>query len=111
MALEPGPNGSYRIAHMSDNPGLEIPRVTMDYLKYQIYSLGADGDYITPDSPPDMIVQRKTLEETNKVGFRKGLPPEMSAQIRKYLGGKRRRTKKSKKSRKRKSRKSGKRVK
>jgi hypothetical protein len=80
-----------------------------------------DGNYITPDSPPEMLVQRleETLVETNKVGLRKGLPSEMSAEVRKYLGGKRRKSKKSrkiksKKSRKiksRRTRKSGKRIK
>jgi hypothetical protein len=79
--------------------------------KIQIFSLGMDGNYITPDSPPEMLVQRlqETLHETNKVAFRKELPPEISANIRSFLGGKRRkslRTQKSKKSRRRKNRKS-----
>jgi hypothetical protein len=96
--LEPGPNISFKIVHMSDNPGLEIPRETMDYLKKQFYSLGADGDYITHDSPPNMI--RSALDEASfqahNISVKNDLPQEITRKIKGYFGGgKRRRTKKS----------------
>ena len=59
-----------------------------------------------------MLVERlrETLVETSRVGLRNKLPREMSDEIKSFLGGKRRRTKKSKKSRKRKSKRSKKRL-
>lgn len=66
--------------------------------RFQLFSLGREGQFITPDSPPDRLrtVLNDILDVTHRVGDQNHLPASVIREINHFSAGKRKRTKKTK---------------
>jgi hypothetical protein len=64
--------------------------------KHQIFSLECDGNYITLETPPEMLrgLLDKIILETYNVCRHNNLPPEIGFEIKGFLTNKTKRTKK-----------------